>query len=294
MSNPYDPYRSNPYQSGSQPGLQLRMPRSVTAWLIILNLAFFILDWLSGYELSRWMVVTNQTLSHPSEWYRFLSYAFAHAGGPGMGMRHIGGNMILLFFFGGQVEQRIGNRREYLIFYLTAAVLGGFVWGFFNSNSNPSVDAAMLGASGACVAVLIYFCCAFPHQEIRLFFVLPMPTWVLGLIVVGADLYGMLAGGHLLGGQSVGNVAYSVHIVGAAFGFLYCHNRWNILGFFSKFKRPKGPKLRVYNPTPETQGPEVEEVDRILQKIHSQGQASLTNREKKILEEASRKFRDRK
>jgi hypothetical protein len=111
---------------------------------------------------------------------------------------------------------------------------------------------------------------------------------MLGAFVVILDMLGAA------GRAGAGNVAYSVHLAGAAFALIYFQQRWNFTrltdratGWLRSLRRPK---FRIHRP-PETPNGLNEEVDRILEKIHREGEASLTAKERRTLETASREYR---
>ncbi len=118
-----------------------------------------------------------------------------------------------------------------------------------------------------------------------------------------------------MGGVAGSNVAYSVHLAGAAFALIYYKQQWNLTrlteGRFHWLRRPAwlggAPRLRVHRPTYDSHSdsnsqnePEAKpdadlsrEVDRILAKITREGEASLTAAERRTLETASREYQKR-
>jgi hypothetical protein len=92
-------------------------------------------------------------------------------------------------------------------------------------------------------------------------------------------------------------VAYDVHLAGAAFAAAYFYGKLNFgaLGSLGEavtrlFKRQ--PKLRIHQPEEQAVPEKLQaEADRILEKIHREGQDSLTAKERKVLEEYSRAVR---
>ena len=95
-------------------------------------------------------------------------------------------------------------------------------------------------------------------------------------------------------------VAFAAHLGGAAFAFLYCRNRWNLsrwtTGWFSAGRLKSRPKLRVHDPgRQQRQDQELsQEVDRILEKISREGEGSLTRKERRTLESASREYQKKR
>jgi hypothetical protein len=123
-------------------------------------------------------------------------------------------------------------------------------------------------------------------------FVLPVPAWVVGVLMIGGDVL------LLLGMASHRYVAFDVHLVGAAFAIAYFRFGWNLgrflpdLGFLrSGLARLKPrPRLKIHDPDEGLQESD-EEGDRILEKVSREGLGSLTRKERRILEEYSRRMR---
>ena len=143
---------------------------------------------------------------------------------------------------------------------------------------------------------MVLYALNFPRRTLLLFFVIPMPAWLLGVLAVAYDIYGAMGGAEP-------NVAYSVHLAGAAFAFAYYRLGWNFTrmtaGRFHWLRLPAWlggrPRLRVRRPEDEPEeDPEADlsrEVDRILEKIGREGEASLNAKERRTLEAASRQYR---
>jgi hypothetical protein len=136
---------------------------------------------------------------------------------------------------------------------------------------------------------VVLYALHFPRRTLLLFFVIPMPAWLLGVLVVAYDMFGAS------GGIAGSNVAYSVHLAGAAFAFIYYLRGWNLTRLtegwriaWPTFRRK--PRLRVHKPVEEPGSNLSADVDRILEKIYREGEASLTAGERKTLETASREY----
>jgi len=276
--------------------------RSITVTLIIINVIIFFADLvLSGNGdgnnarsvMSDWFAVRGDTLVKPWTWYRFLTYGFVHAIED---IRHVAFNMLGLFIFGRAVENRM-ERAEYLRFYLVGIVIGGVV------ASVKAVIPALLagdaimanptvGASGAVMAVTILFAFYYPDATILFMLIFPMKAWVLAVLFVVMNLFGMIGGG--------GPVAYEVHLAGAAWAAAYHLRRWNLsflnwsgLAGIGEFLTQRKPRLRIHDPEKQLARQEAE-VDRILDKIQASGIDSLTSAERKTLERHSRLKRQQK
>jgi membrane associated rhomboid family serine protease len=132
------------------------------------------------------------------------------------GFLHIAGNMLYLWVFGNNVEDRMG-RVVFLLFYLVA----GLVAAYAEALTNPSSDIPLIGASGAIAGTLGGYIVMFPHARVLtlvpIFFFLQVAEiralWVLGFWFVLQAFQGI--GG--LGGD-VGGVAWFAHIGGFVFG----------------------------------------------------------------------------
>jgi len=209
-----------------------------------------------------------------------LTYMFLH-GSPW----HILINLLLLWFFGREVEYFIGPK-YFTRLYLLGGLAGAALWLAFNFNSPASV----VGASGAVLTCVIAFATLFPDREITLlvFFVLPvtMKAKYMALAAVALDVFPLISG-------MDSGVAHLAHLGGAAFGYVYVKHlgygttpRWLLglqrFGSSLSWRRRKESKARY-----ETYEDFVrQEVDPILDKIAREGMQSLTRRERKILESA--------
>ncbi len=267
---------------------EVAKPKSATVILIGINVAVFLVEWLTKSEtFADSFAVTPGTLVRPWLWWQFITYGFLHGN-----LNHILFNMVGLFIFGRPMEQRLGFA-EFLKFYLAAVFVGGVIGSLIAVLMGSSV--AIIGASGAVVATTILFACFYPNVEILLFFVLPIKAWVLCVGFVAFDLFGAL------GGRG-GNTAFEVHLAGAAFGLLYYFQRWSFDWISTDAltnwrrnlsQRSRRMKLKLHDPDRKLQQQAVE-ADRILAKIHESGEASLTRAERKVLEAYSRRQREKR
>lgn len=274
-------------------GVPMRAPQTMIVTLVIINAGIWLLDYLTtprpaGTTLTGLMALHGDTLLHPWMWWKFVTYGFAHARAP----VHVLGNMLGLWFLGRDVEALYG-RWEFLRLYLGMVVFGGLVWAALMLLQGAPADYSVIGASGAVVGVVVLFALHFPRRTILLFFVLPMPAWMLGVMIVLFDLFGAAGAGER-------NVAYPVHLAGAALAFAYSRLDWNFGRAWHRvsagWRRARGPRLAVRRPEDDRDAPGTNdgEVDRILEKISRQGEASLSRRERKTLQEASHRYQQRR
>ena len=141
--------------------------------------------------------------------YAFVSYAFLHAG-----WMHLLGNMLFLYIFGNNVNDKMGHI-GYLGFYLAGAVFAGLAYVLMQSGRAP-----VIGASGAIAAVTGAYLVLFPRSNVRVFYFwyffgeYEIPSFWFILFFFGQDVFLNFAGNT--------NVAHVAHIGGTIFGFGVC------------------------------------------------------------------------
>ncbi len=169
---------------------------------------------------------TNQRLRIPglqptpgSVYLTLLTSMFMHGG-----LLHLFGNMLFLWIFGDNLEDRLGHVR-YLIFYLLTGVLASLAHVFSTvafSEGGSGMLVPSLGASGAISGVMGGYILLFPHNRVRVILVrvlMNVPAYVaLGLWFVFQFVSGL---GLLGGGAQEGGVAYAAHIGGFVAGLLF-------------------------------------------------------------------------
>ena len=139
------------------------------------------------------------------------------------GIAHIFGNMLFLWIFGDNIEDRLGHVR-YLLFYLVCGVLAGLAHVFTTvvlAANEASLLIPSLGASGAISGVLGGYLLLFPTRRVMVmisWFVTAVPAFMaIGLWFV----FQLIAGLGVLGaGSKTGGVAYAAHIGGFIAGLL--------------------------------------------------------------------------
>ncbi|MPZ74388.1 MAG: rhomboid family intramembrane serine protease [Nitriliruptorales bacterium] len=148
--------------------------------------------------------------------YRSIITAmFLHAG-----WAHLLFNMLFLWIFGDNVEDRFGHLR-YLGFYLLVGAIATVVFVL----PSPSSPATLVGASGAIAGVLGAYLLLYPRSRIT---VIVLPLWFLpftlpALLVLGLWFFLQLAETRI-DPMSGGGVAYLAHVAGFVAGFLI--TRW--------------------------------------------------------------------
>jgi membrane associated rhomboid family serine protease len=162
------------------------------------------------------------------EWVTLITSQFLHGG-----LLHLAGNMLFLWIFGNNVEEKLGHIK-YLFFYLTCGVLASLTQWYFSQNSSiPS-----LGASGAIAGVLGAYILRFPQAEILgiiplgIFFPsFRVPAfYFLGFWFLEQAFYGFVSLETPTNiGMESGGIAYWAHSGGFLFGAILAP----LLGLFS-------------------------------------------------------------
>lgn len=134
------------------------------------------------------------------------------------GIAHIFGNMIFLWVFGDNIENKLGHFR-YLIFYLVCGVLASLSHVFATTALGGNMLIPSLGASGAISGVLGAYILLFPRRRVRviLFNIL---TVVPAIVALGIWFAFQLISGLGYLGSHEGGVAYAAHIGGFISGVI--------------------------------------------------------------------------
>jgi membrane associated rhomboid family serine protease len=185
----------------------------VTYSLIALNVLFFIVE-LSGGDafIMQWAFVPSRFLANPiGDFLTLFSSMFMHAG-----WIHLAGNMLYLWIFGDNVEDRFGHIK-FLIFYLLCGIAATFAQLAFNVGSN----VPNLGASGAIAGVLGAYILLFPQGKVRVMQG-QREIQVPALIVIGFWIVLQLFSGisSVANTADTGGVAYMAHVGGFVAGFV--------------------------------------------------------------------------
>ncbi|MFQ5398304.1 MAG: rhomboid family intramembrane serine protease [Anaerolineae bacterium] len=214
----------------------------VTYLLIGLNMYLFLVQLSQGPAMEafvyRWGVVPArlaQWAQHPVVLITLVTSMFLHGG-----WLHLLGNMLYLWIFGDNVEDRLGHGR-FLLFYLAGGVAAGLVQAFFTAGS----PLPAIGASGAVAAVLGAYMVLYPaarvHVLIPLFFwftTVSVPAvFALGLWFISQFFNGLFSLG--MTAAYAGGVAWWAHVGGF------------IMGAYVAGKLPKRPSrprhIIIYN-----------------------------------------------
>jgi len=268
-----DYIRPEGYQPQYTLGGGFRGLSPVVKWLLIVNFAVYIIAVLTfksfGQYIYYYGAVLPDSLVHAVQIWRLITYQFLHHPSD---IFHIVFNLMVLYFLGPMLERQWGSKR-FLEFYLAAGAAGGIVYTVL-ANFLPEVGP-MVGASGAIYGVVAAVAVMYPRLKVLLYGIIPMTVvWLVVLVVIVSLL--KIAAGKNTGGELA-------HLSGLVMGFFYVKFKPWLTRF--RMQRSKGAWAKKMEQQLRFQ----QEVDRILDKVHSKGINALTASEKKILKEATRR-----
>lgn len=295
----------------------------VIKYLLISNIGVFILQFFFLDTLRAGSVpvgdlfVKNFALfTYESPFFRpwqLFTYMYMHGG-----FSHLFFNMFALWMFGMELENMWGSK-TFFIFYTVCGVGAGIANAFLAplvSYIPPNVPT--VGASGSIYGVLIAFGMIFPNRYIYIYFMLPIKAKYLVIVYILIEVFAVAS-------QSQSGIAHIAHLGGGVVGFLYVYfilnkgkpkffkNQGQDNNVFNNFKdmfekKPEPPKYEppknVYDANFEDLSKSKYEddmrrnekeaqikIDAILDKLGANGYASLTEEEKRILFQESKKLR---
>ncbi|MEX2186536.1 MAG: rhomboid family intramembrane serine protease [Pirellulales bacterium] len=280
-------YDRDYYREDEPRGFQLGLSGSVVINLIIVNVAIYVVELFMQIPLSDTFALSADLVEKPWHVWQLVTAGFAHSQ---TNVWHLIFNMVVLYFFGRDVEGTYGPKL-FAQLYFSFLICSNLVWLVATDSSVPRMfweHVNARGASGAISGVLMLFVLLFPKRTIYLYFLIPVPTWLFGILWIAQDVAGAVQGGD--------QVAYSAHLGGAAFGWIFYKTgfqlgrmlpqRWSMPSLKRK------PPLRVHRPQPQ-ESQLSDEADAILEKIGRFGQDSLTPSERRVLEEYSRRMQQK-
>ena len=295
---PFDrPYLRGGYQ---------REKTSALTWLLSATIAGFVLqvilgsNWFSGAgdRLENLFALTLPAFQDGWLWTLF-THSFLHSTSF---IFHVVVNCLALYFLGRELIPVLGTRR-FLGIYAIATIAGGLAWTAAHWRFGAG---ELIGATAAIDALFIVFACFAPNLPMRflLFFVFPVTVRPrhIACFLAAVDVFVLLA--YELPGVKLpfdAEMASSAHLGGMLTGFLY-YRFVHGASWFNREDRAEAGSPRwigrakkaadsslppeIENPGPNSPQEIRAEVDRILDKINSQGFAALTAEERRILDGA--------
>ena len=180
------------------------------SWMLIILVVTVIVSYRANNRPS----LKEQLLYHPyrvkafKEWHRIVTHAFVHAD-----FTHLALNAFVLFQFGARLEglmqQTLGAAFFPMLYF--GGIAFAAIPGMVRHHDNPSYRS--LGASGAVSAVLISYILHFPTAELLLFFIVPLPAFIVGILFFVYE--------HQMDKRSRGNIAHDAHLWGGLYGLLF-------------------------------------------------------------------------
>lgn len=180
------------------------------SWMLIILVVTVIVSYRANNRPS----LKEQLLYHPyrvkafKEWHRIVAHAFVHAD-----FTHLALNAFVLFQFGARLEglmqQTLGAAFFPMLYF--GGIAFAAIPGMVRHHDNPSYRS--LGASGAVSAVLISYILHFPTAELLLFFIIPLPAFIVGILFFVYE--------HQMDKRSGGNIAHDAHLWGGLYGLLF-------------------------------------------------------------------------
>ena len=244
--------------------------------------------------------------------YQIITHMFVHGG-----LAHIFFNMFALWMFGVEIENLWGTKK-FLIYYLLCGIGASLANYFINPlfmKMAPNVPT--IGASGAVYGVLVAFAYLYPNRYIYIYFMIPVKAKYLIMFYIALEVF------YTVTMQNTG-IAHLAHLGGAIVGFIYLvitskskltevfdsikSQRNKDMSFFSSRQQtgyePPKDDINVYdakyeevkredmkNRANEEDRRSNEKIDIILDKIAKSGYQNLTEEEKRILFDESKKIR---
>lgn len=218
---------------------QIRFGGPLTPWvkvLLIANGAVFALTTLiylvlgpeQHFNFQRILGVTPTLFWGQLALWQPFTYLFLHGG-----LLHIGFNMLVLWMFGGEVEQILTSKR-FIVYYLLCGVGAGLLVALIQ----PGMPIPTIGASGAIYGIMLAFGLFFPERTLLIYGIIPVKAkYLVVILAVMTFLFSVQSSGS--------GISHIAHLGGMLFGFIYL--KQNAIKRYFGRRKQKGPKSNVYN-----------------------------------------------
>ncbi len=188
----------------------------VTIALIVINVLVFLQEQTMGQRELQRVVFTYGFVPATFSWLAILTSMFLHGG-----WMHLAGNMLSLWIFGDNIEDRLGHVR-YLGFYLLCGVLASLA----HALSDPSSTMPTIGASGAIAGVMGAYFVLYPHSRVLtlvFLFVFVQVVEIPAVVFLGFWFFMQLVSGvgstlATATGRTTGGIAFWAHVAGFGAG----------------------------------------------------------------------------
>ena len=185
----------------------------ITIGIIILNCLAFLFEFSLSQRLLQPFLMMYGVVPALFSWPTVLTSMFLHGG-----WLHIAGNMLYLWIFGDNVEDRLGHGR-FLAFYLLCGTVAALAQVFVN----PRSMVPTIGASGAIAGVMGAYFILFPHS--RVLTLVPLIVFwevieIPAIFFLGIwFLMQLFMGSRAIGSANAGGIAFWAHVAGFLAGF---------------------------------------------------------------------------
>jgi membrane associated rhomboid family serine protease len=248
---------------------------SVTTRLIIINVVVFVLQMLFLNRFIDYLGLVPASAVGKLWLWQFVTYMFLHGG-----FFHLFFNMLILWMFGGEIENYWGSS-EFLKYYFITGIGAGITNCVFMFPSRVPT----IGASGAIFGLLLAYGMAYPDRYIYLYFLIPIKAKYLVLVLGAIELLAIAA-------PRGDGIARFAHLGGLLFGYAYLKRERFVYQVRRALTRSaQERKLKILRFREEEEAKERERVDAILDKISREGIDSLTDEERHILRRAGQRRR---
>ena len=257
---------------------------SIVTTLITINVAIYILARLSSTleELIYGLGAMQARAVMEGHIWRLFTAQYLHAG-----IGHLFINMLVLHFLGRSLE-RMWSAKKFFTVYTLCGLFGNVFYTILGSRGVIDPTWPAVGASGCIYGLLGIVAVLFPQATVYIYFLFPMRIRTAAIIFGGISILTILERGSNYGGEAC-------HLAGLVFGVWWAmkgdawwsRSQWRVPGFgATRRPKPKGFKAKVARRREDE-----ETIDRILKKVYDGGIHSLTEKEKRELQEATERRR---
>lgn len=249
--------------------------------LMIANIVGFLIGLVVPDMHNLFGLVPQQVLFHRWIWQP-ITYLFLHGN-----LWHLFFNLFALWMFGMPVEAQWGER-DFLKYYF----LCGLGAAAAHLALAPHSGIPVIGASGSVYGLLVAFAMLYPDAVVYLYFLIPIKAAHMALLFGAIEFFAGATG-------STPGVARFAHLGGMLTGYLYIRWWWvakiQLKALWRRASRaepedepaPRPIPRRAAKPKVAAPADDMAEVDRILDKILSDGLESLTDEERGIMHKYS-------
>lgn len=276
--------------------------RSIVTTLLIINVSIYVLGALfpafeellmGGRNVKTGIAEMRADLVMQGQVWRLVTAEFLHASVP-----HLFINMLVLHFLGRSLE-RMWSARKFLTVYMLCGVAGNLFFTLLAARGVIPTWMPAVGASGCIYGLLGIVAVLFPQATVYIYFLFPMKIRTAAYIFAGIAVLSIIRRGANFGGEAC-------HLAGLIFGVWWAMKGdawWETRGRYrssgaktpfasarrsAKTKRPSGFAAKIAERREDQ-----ETIDRILRKVYDGGIQSLTEAEKRALQGATERQRER-